>query len=176
MKNFFSFWLNYFRLMVAENTANFPSKMRSVETGIVADPIALYGLFAFRKNVDDWISPDLMSIPTSASDVALTAAQFFNNVIDFTNTKGSGIALTTPTLAQILAALPPTVPQTGFNFTQRVLNDSTGQTVTYTAGANVTLSAKTATIATDTARDFLVNINVAAGTVTIVGLGGGLTL
>jgi len=176
LKKLIAFLLNFLRLSVAQNTASFTSTMKSVADGLVADPLALFGMFGFRKNADDWYSQSLVSIPTSNADVTLTVAQFFSNIIDFTNTKGSGIALTTPTVAQILGALPPTVPQNGFNFVQRVLNDASGQTVTYTAGANVTLKAKTATIATDTARDFLVNINVAAGTVTIVGLGGGLTL
>jgi hypothetical protein len=167
----------YLRLMVAENVLSFPSTMKAAADGIVPDTAALYGMFAFRKNVDDYLSNVLTAIPTSASaTVTLTPAQFFSNFIDFTSTNNSGIALTTPSVAQILGALPPTVPQNGFSFFQRVLNDASGQTVTYTAGANVTLSAKTATILTDTARDFLVNINVAAGTVTIVGLGGGMTL
>jgi len=150
--------------------------MKCGDTSQVSDPQSVFGLIGFRHNVDSFQSASLVAPASTANDVTLTAAQFLSNIIDFTGTKNSGIVLTTPTAAQIIAACPVTAPQNGFNFVQRVLNDASGQTVTYTPGANVTLSAKTATILTDTARDFLVNINIGAGTVTIVCLGGGLPL
>jgi hypothetical protein len=92
------------------------------------------------------------------------------------STASGGIALTTPTAALIISGAPPTAPRNGFSWVHRVLNDNTGQTITYTAGANVTLQATTATIATNTARDFFVNVNINAGTVTITAIGGALTM
>ena len=42
--------------------------------------------------------------------------------------------------------------------------------------SGVTMNGKTNTVATDTTRAFVVNVNVNAGTVTMVNIGGGLTL
>jgi hypothetical protein len=176
MKKLFSFLLHFLRLAVA-NTTSFPSTSNTKSSDITPDSAAMFGLISFRKNVNDYHSDSLVAVPTSSTQTpTLTVAQFLSNIIDFVSTASGAITLTTPTVAQILGALPATVPQNGFNYWMRIMNDATGQTITLTAGANVTLSATTATIATNTASDFLVNINVAAGTVTIVGIGGGLAL
>ena len=134
-------------------------------------------MFAFRKNVNDWDANSLVAVPTTSTQTpTLTVAQFFANFIDFASSAGGGITLTTPTVAQILAALPATVPQNGFNYTMTILNDNTGQTITVAAGANVTLVGASATIATNVARTYLVNINVGAGTVTMISVGSGQAL
>lgn len=177
MKNILSAIARFLRLGVAVNTTTLASKQGVVPGGITPDNTGMWGLFGFMANSNLLDSANLVAVAGGAATaVTLTAAQFLTNIIDFGSSASSGIAMTTPTRDQIIAALPPTAPRDGFNFIQRVMADVTGQTITYTAGANVTLRATTATIASGTASDFLVNININANTVIIVGIGGNLSL
>jgi hypothetical protein len=165
-----------FRPQAAANTTSLPGQIANVPAGIVPDNVGMYGLMGLIANLDG-LDPDLIAVAGGAATaVTLTGVQMINMVVDFSSTASSGITVTTPTAAQIIAALPPTIPGAGFNFLWVFMNDGTGQTVTLAGGSGVTVNAKTLTVLTDTARCFIVNTNVNAGTVTIVGIGGGLTL
>ncbi len=175
MKRLFAKLFSFFSLWVA-NTTSFPSSYSTMPAGMVADKAANFGIFA-NQQTGNYDSSSLLAIANgAATTLTLTALQFFNNCLDISGSPSSGLAVTTPTAALIIAAVPNWAPQGGFNFPLTVMNDATGQTITFTAGANVTLSATTATIANNTSRNFTVNVNVNAGTVTIVGTGGGATL
>lgn len=166
----------FFRHEAAANTTALTGNIFNVPAGIVADSVGMWGLFGLIANVDaiDW---DLGVVSGgAAATVTLTGAQFNANVLDFNSTASTGITVTTPTAAQIIAALPPTIPATGINFPWLFVNDGTGQTVTLAAGSGVTINSKTLTVLTDTSRLFIVNVNPNAGTVTMIGVGGGLSL
>jgi len=177
MKRLLYLLRKFLTLGAAANTTSLPSYAGALPAGMVADPAPLYGLLGFLNNMQflDW---DLLAIANgSATTLTLTAQQFLlNAVLDISGSPGSGLTVTLPTAASILANLPNTVPKNGFNFPILIMNDSTGQTITVAAGAGVTLSATTATIANNTSRMFMVNVNINAGTVTVVGIGGGLSL
>lgn len=176
MKTLWLFLKSFLFFGVAQNTTSFADSWMKLPGGMTADTQALFGLIGLMNNLNIFSFP-AVAVPTSSTQTpTLTAAQFLSCVVDFTSSAAGPITLTTPTAAQIIAACPQTMPKDSFNFLMFFLNDASGQTVTMTAGANVTVSAKTATIATDTCRIFLVNINVNAGTVTMLNLGGGLTL
>ena len=114
---------------------------------------------------------------TQAEEVKLHTHLSGHHLQHKANTTGSGHkSVDKDYYAQIIAAMPATTPKNGFSWNLNFMNDNTGQTVTFAAGANVTLNATTATIATNTSRNFLVNVNINAGTVTIVGIGGGAAL
>ena len=167
----------YLRLGVA-NTTSFPAPS-IIPAGMVADPsnAANFGLISFMANAPLLSMQKLVAIPISTSTTpVLTTAQFFSSVLDVSGSPGGGWTLTTPTLAAIIAAVPPTMPKSGFNYLQLVMNDACGQTLTYTAGTSVTVSATTATLATNTSGLWLININVNANTVTCLNCGGGWTL
>lgn len=152
------------------NTTNFLGNIWTPPGGIVPDNTAMLGLLGGMQNANEALDLDLICVITSALAFTLTAAQFINSVIDYSGAPGSGVTVTTPTAAQIIGALPPTIPATGFNYLMYFINDSAGQTATMTGGSGVTVIG-TATIATATMRQFLVNVNPAAGTVTMVNMG-----
>lgn len=159
----------FFRLGV--NTTNFTGDVYQVPAGIVADNSAMLGLIGGLFNVNEAEDADIFCLVGGASTaLTLTGTQFANQVIDYSGSAGSGVAVTTPTAAQIIAAFPSTIPATGYNIKWWFLNDSSGQTVTLTAGSGVTIVG-TATIATATTRMFIVNINRGAGTVTLINVG-----
>lgn len=145
-----------------------------VPAGYVADAVGANGLFGLMQNIDsiDW---DLVALVSSATAITLTGAQFFNNVIDHTGAPAGGVTVTTPSAAQIIAGMQAagvvtSVLGTGYNFPWFYINDGLGQTVTLAGGTGVTILGNN-TMATNTNRHFLVSINVAAGTVTLVNMG-----
>lgn len=159
---------DFFRLGV--NTTSLTGSIFNVPAGIVPDPVGMWGLFGLMANLDaiDW---DVVAVAGgTAGTVTLTGAQFFTNVIDFSGSPVGGVTLNTPTLANIIAGAPSTMPLTGFNYPLVIINDSSGQTVTLTAnGAGVTVIG-TATILTATVRLFVVNVTPTA--VNILNCGG----
>jgi len=159
---------SFFRMGV--NTTSFLGSIQPVPGGMVADAFAMYGLIGLMANIEA-IDFDLVAVAGGTSvSVTLTGAQFFSNIIDFSGSPGGGVALNTPTLAQIIAALPPSYPTNGYNFPLIVINDSSGQTVTLTSGGTGVTVVGTATILTATVRLFLVSVTPTA--VNIVNCGG----
>lgn len=157
----------FFRL--GANTTTLTGNIQKVPAGMTADAFALYGAIGMMANMDaiDW---DLIAIANSTTAWTMTGTQFFNQVIDVSGAPGGGVALTLPTAAQIIAACPASIPADGYNFPWLFMNDGLGQTVTLTGGTNVTVTGN-ATVATNTCRHFVCNVNVNAGTVTLVNIG-----
>lgn len=102
----------------------------------------------------------------------LTAAQFAGGI--FTALLLSGLtAATTPTAANIIAALVGAIPVNAgapYSYVLRVYNTNAG-TLTITAGSGVTITG-TATIATAKYRDYLVTVD-SSTTVTMKNIGSG---
>lgn len=145
------FLLRYFRLGI----------LAPVPPGIVADNAANFGLFALMNNANaasENLSTLLTAVPTP-----LTAAQVAKGVFRLTAGAGGGFILQLPTTVALLAALGPTIPIDG-TFSKRVsfVNDGVGQTGTLTAGDASTTVTGTATIATNTEREFLLTVNAPA--------------
>lgn len=156
--------------MTAVITATNLPAVIATPTGLTPDNVANHGYFGFLANANAVRANSLVSIAYgAATTLTLTGAQFVAGFIDLS---GSGVlALTTPTAAQIVAALPGTIPKDGtFSYRMSIINDDTGQTTTLTGGSGVTVLGNN-TLATNTRREFLVNVNVNAGTVTMLNLG-----
>lgn len=163
MKKLFNALLDYFTLNV--NTSSYFGTISTIPAGITPDPVGFSGLIGLIANIDaiDW---DLFAlVGASSTSITLTGSQFFVNIIDYSGSPGGGVTLTTPTALQIIAAMPASIPNI-YNFPWEFINDASGQTVTLTAGTGVTING-TATIANNTVREFLVSVNVLAGTVFI---------
>ncbi|KWN69154.1 hypothetical protein [Burkholderia ubonensis] len=98
------------------------------------------------------------------------AAQCF---LAFTGTFGAGGAITLPTVAALIAALPSAVQSNpvGITWQLRIINVATTQTLTVTTNTGWTLNG-TMTIATTVWRDFIVTIT-SATTATIQAVGAG---
>lgn len=176
MKKLIRAILKFFFPGVANTTSLQTTSFNRLPGGITADNTGMWGLMGFLQNSNLIDSCPLIAFSYGAATaVTLTTAQFLNQVLDVTGS-GASPTFTTPTAAQIIAALPPTIPKDGFNFMWYLMNDATGQTITLAGGTGVTINGKTNTIATDTTRIFVVNININAATVTMVNIGGGLTL
>lgn len=158
--------------MVAKNTTSYPCRIKGETTSLTPDNVALNGVYGANANVGAVTSGGLAAVAIGSSTTpVLTAAQFVSNIWDVSGSPGGGYTLTTPTAAQIIGALPPTIPKDGqFGFEVQCLNDDSGQTATVTGGSNVTVLG-TATVATNTSRTFFVTVNVNAGTVTMINLG-----
>ncbi|PRF97455.1 hypothetical protein [Burkholderia ambifaria] len=105
----------------------------------------------------------------SATEIS-GAAQCF---LAFTGTFGAGGALTLPTVANLIAALPAVVQANpvGLTWQLRVINVATTQTLTMTTNTGWTL-AGTMTIATTVFRDFVVTIT-SATTASLQAVGAG---
>ncbi len=151
------------------NTTQFLSNIFKVPAGITADASGMYGLFGLMQNLDA-IDLDIVPLVSSATAITLTPAQSVANVLDHSGAPGGGVTVTTPTAAQMLAALPSTIPPDGYASEFFYLNDSLGQTVTLVGGTGVTIIG-TATIATATNRFYVLIANVNAGTVTLFNMG-----
>lgn len=162
---------SYFRLPI--NIVNFVGNVFIPPAGQQGvDNTALSGTLGGLQNVNEALDMDLICILGGTSTaITVPAATFINNIIDYTGSPGGGVTMTTPTAAQIIGALPNTIPGSGYNYLQYWINDSAGQTFTITAGSGVSVVG-TMTVATATVRQVLVNVNPNAGTVTIVNMGG----
>lgn len=152
------------------NTTSFIGNIAKIPGGVVPDNSGAWGLFGFMANMDA-LDYDIVAVPIGAATTfTLTGAQIIAGLTDITGSPGSGVTLNTPTAAQIIAALPPTIPGDGINMSIYIMNDGSGQTLTLTAGTGVTIVGN-ATIATNTVRQFIMNVNVNAGTVTMLNIG-----
>lgn len=159
--------------MAAVNTTSYLSRNTAIPgTELTVDNTAAFGLMGKTHNLSRANNKDVIGAAIGSSTTpVLTAVQFIAFLWDLSGTPGGAWTLTTPTAAQIIAALPSTIPQDGtFNFLTWCMNDATAQTATVTAGANVTVLG-TATVANNTNRLFMVNVNVSAGTVTMLNMG-----
>ncbi|HLJ26568.1 MAG TPA: hypothetical protein VKY85_07645 [Candidatus Angelobacter sp.] len=111
---------------------------------------------------------------TALSNATLTQGLMTGGFwVNLTTTANGANALTTRTAAQLFADLQASLsvtPPANFTYMLRITNTG-NNTVTLTAGAGVTING-TATIATNTFRDFMVTVNN-AGQVTIQSVGVG---
>lgn len=98
-----------------------------------------------------------------------TAAQIAGNggftILDMTGTLSPSGALTTPTAAAIIAALPNL--QNTDSYILRIISQTASNTWTLTAGSNVTVTG-TATITAGAWVDWVVTVNKALATPTVV--------
>lgn len=157
--------------MAAKNTTDYPGRI-SVPNFTNVDNVAVWGLLGNLQNNNALMGQGVNAILIASSTTpTLTAAEFISRIWDISGSPGGGFTITTPTAAEIIAALPKTIPGDGTcNFWIMCMNDDCGQTGTVTAGTGVTVLG-TATVATNTNRTFWVNVNVGAGTVTMLNLG-----
>jgi hypothetical protein len=136
---------------------------------MVPDNSAVFGLTRLLANVNNY-SLALTSPINAGSGFTVTGAQFNQGVLNITAASGA-FNITLPTTAALLGAMGPTV-QTDGSYCEpfHVFNNGSGQTATLVAGdANTTVTG-TATIATNTIREFLVTVN-ANGTITFQNFG-----
>lgn len=107
---------------------------------------------------------------SSASPTNLSAANVATWNVKISGAQGAGFNIQLPTAAQILAALPASVPLDGtFSVRLRITNVNTAQTGTVITAAGLTLSG-TMTIATATVREFDLVIT-GPGAITITNAG-----
>lgn len=138
--------------------------------GMTADRASAFGLEGLQSNANAY-SENLVTIATAGTNTAVTAAQLALGAFRLTAGASGGYTITLPSTAAIIAALGPTIPVDG-TFTKRItiINDGVGQTGTLTAGDASTTITGTATIATNTVREYLMTVT-AAGTVTFQNAG-----
>lgn len=139
-------------------------------TSMVPDASAEFGLIALLSNANAYCG-HLENIVTAGTATVLTAVQMRRRLLRLTAGASGGFTITTPTAAQIISILGATILTDGlYGQPISILNDNVGQTGTLTAGdANVTITG-TATIATNTRRDFFMMLT-APTTVTIFNIG-----
>ena len=159
--------------MAAVNATSYLSRTEAQpSTTLIADNTAQFGVPGRVRNIAGLVQHSVQAVAIGTSTTpTLTADQFVSGVWDVSGSPGGGVTLTTPTAAQIFASLPSTIPQDGsYNIFVECLNDATGQTLTVTGGSGVTVLG-TATVANNYCREYVVNINVSAGTVTMINKG-----
>ena len=141
-----------------------------VPPGITPDSAANFGLFALINNINAY-SDSLITIVTAGTNTTLTAAQLDNGAIRLTAGASGAFTLALPSTVAILAAMGPTILVNG-TFSQHLyfINDNVGQTATVTVGDASTTLTGTATIATNTVREFLM-IPTSASTITLQNIG-----
>ena len=129
-----------------------------VPAGFVADNVGMWGVYGFIQNIDAALGYGYNTTTTSSQTPTASAAQIVAGIMNRPGAPAGAVTETTDTAVNIIAALPNTIPQDGtFQFIIRYINNALGQTVTWTAGAGVTVVG-TATMATNTWRDFLVTV------------------
>lgn len=160
--------------MAAANTTAFPSRSeQNPSANLVADTSSGFGVPARARNLSVMVDKSLVLVGTGTGTAATVAATAFPaGTWDLQPGATGGFTLTLPTTAAILARFAPTIPQDGgFNVEIDIINDAVGQTATLTAGDASTTILGTATIATNTCRKYLVNLNAGKGTMTWVNKG-----
>jgi hypothetical protein len=144
-------------------------------SGLTPDGSALYGLLGAVQNLEQATGNGFTSVADSTQTVTATAAAVARGILNRTGAPGGAVTETTPTatlIIQALQALGCVVPFDGsYQFRFRYINNSLGQTTTWTAGSGVTVTG-TATIATNAWRDFLVTVD-SSSAVTFTNIGGG---
>lgn len=132
-------------------------------------PTAVGSESAAINAVEDQVNSDVVGVlttdATGAATTNLTAAQTINGVYRLTTASG-GVALTFPSAASVVAAIPQC--QVGSRFDLAVINAGSGQTITLTAGTGNTLTG-TAAVATNTSqivKGIVTNATVGAEAVT----------
>ena len=157
---------------MAANTTAFPGGFAKVPAGLVADNVGMWGLFGILQNINALEGNNLVPIVLGTQTAStISSGQFVTNVLDISGSPASAVTLTTPTYTQIASSLPSTLATDGTtNFYQQWMNDGTGQTVTISAGAGVTITGNN-TVSNNMVREFFVNINIQNSTVTMVNKG-----
>ena len=159
---------SFFRMAAASASG----RAAVVPPGLVPDNTGIWGLWGAMQNVNQALGNALTTLSSSSQTVTALAAQIAGGILNRTGSPGGAVTETTPTAAQIIAALPSTIALDGtYQFKFRYINNNLGQTTTWTAGSGVTVTG-TATIATNAYRDFLVTVD-SASAVTFTNLGGG---
>lgn len=142
----------------------------NIPRGIVPDNTALFGLMAGMNNVNAYCG-HLEVIASAGTNSNITAAQCRRRVLRLTSGASGGFTITLPSTSAILTALGPTIPTDGtYGQIFSILNDGIGQTGTLTAGDASTTITGTATIATNTRRDYFLMVT-AATTITYFNIG-----
>lgn len=143
--------------------------LQRLPAGIIPDPSADFSWFAFQSNANSYCG-QLVSAATSGTNYAVANAAL-PTVLRLTSGASGGFTVTLPTTQQIISAMGPTIPTDGtYGQSFAVLNDGVGQTGTLTAGDASTTINGTATVATNTRRDFWITVNTPT-TITIQNLG-----
>lgn len=150
-----------------------PAALARMPAGMTVDNSAAFGLFAFLNNTNLYCG-HLENITTAGTNTTLTGVQCRRRVLRLTSGASGGFTITLPTTANILAAFDSTgqtlIKDGTFGFMFSILNDNVGQTGTLTAGDASTTITGTATIATNTRRDYFVMVT-AATTLTYFNIG-----
>lgn len=145
--------------------------LQHVPAGIVADKSAEFGLIALMRNANVYSEKGIQAITTAGTAAVITVAQLEAGVIQLNTGASGGFTLTLPTTKAILAQFGPTILTDGmFSKWITIINNGVAQTATLTAGDASTTITGTATIATDTVRQFLLNVT-APTTITITNCG-----
>lgn len=140
--------------------------------GVVATLPSIYMPWAEMQNLDQADATGFTTVSSSSQTLTASAASVAGGILNRTGSPAGAVAETTPTALLLIAALPNTIQLDGtFQYRFRYINNALGQTVTWTAGTGVTVTG-TATIATNSWRDFLVTVD-SASAVTMTNIGGG---
>jgi len=132
--------------------------LQQVPAGMVADKAADFGLIALMSNANVYAAL-YTTVATAGTNSNLTAVQALSGLLRMTTGASGGFTITLPATSVLISAGGPTIPTDGtFSKVCRFLNDNVGQTGTLTVGDASTTITGTATIATDTRRDFIMTI------------------
>ena len=148
-----------------------PANVFNVPGGIVAESTGALGLIGMMQNLNNY-AQDMASYATSGTTAVLISATDIatNPIIQLNTGASGGYVAQLPTTAQILGALTGTVPQDGtFSKIIRIVNNTSGQTATLTAGDTPTSIIGTATIANNVCRDYV--MRVLASSITFSNIG-----
>ena len=141
-----------------------------IPAGIVPERAALYAHFALLSNANAYCG-QIVDVTTAGTASTLTAAQAISRVVHLLAGASGGFTVTLPATSVIISALGPTIPTDGtYGQPFSLLNDNVGQTGTLTAGDASTTITGTATVLTDTRRDFFLTVT-SPTTITIQNLG-----
>lgn len=130
----------------------------AVPAGVVPDKNALYGLIGFMSNANNY-AESIAPVTTAGTSVTLTVAQTLAGFTQLNSGASGGFTINLPATSAIIAALGPSIPTDGtFSMSVSMANNNVGQTGTLTAGDASTTVTGTATVATNTTRQFIMNV------------------
>jgi len=140
--------------------------------GMTADPSANFALFRLLVQANTYCG-HLENITTAGTNSTLTAAQVRRRVLRLTTGASGGFTITLPSTSAIIDAINVgncLVTDGTFGYPFSILNDGVGQTGTLTVGDASTTITGTATVLTDTRRDFFIMVT-GRTTITIYNIG-----
>lgn len=134
-----------------------PQVIFPVPKGIVADSVAVYGLFGLMQNANNY-AENLSSVATTGLNTVLIPAQLLSGVVQLNSGNTGAFNVTMPSTGSIIAALGNTVMLDGTYFERVTFINNSGAVANLAAGDAGTAIIGATVIGSSFARTYIMQV------------------